>query len=43
VSSVTLVTKALKTAQKLFFLKMGISKNGGNWHLEAVISYLSNL
>jgi hypothetical protein len=33
---VTLVTQALKTAQKLF-LKMGISKNGGNWHLEAFL------
>jgi hypothetical protein len=35
VSSVTLVTQGSKNGTEIVFLKMGISKNGGNWHLEA--------
>jgi hypothetical protein len=30
VSFVTLVTKGSKNGTEMFFLKMGISKNGGN-------------
>jgi hypothetical protein len=30
---VTLVTQGSKNGTEIAFLKIGISKNGGNWHL----------
>jgi hypothetical protein len=29
------VTQGSKNGTEIVFFKMGISKNGGNWHLEA--------
>jgi hypothetical protein len=36
---VTLVTQGSKNGTEIVFLKMGIIKNGGNWHLEAFLCY----
>jgi hypothetical protein len=40
---VTLVTQGSKNGTEIVFLKMGISKNGRNWHLEAFLCYFTCL
>ena len=42
-SSVTLGTQGSKNGTEMGFLKMGISKNGGNWHLEGFLCYFTSL
>jgi hypothetical protein len=39
----TLVTQGSKNSTEMFFKKMGISKNDGNWHLEGFLCYFTCL